>query len=243
MDLQGQTAVVTGAASGIGRALAHQLRTRGARLVLADRDAEALEQTAATTDGLAVPMDVASVDDNLRLATTAGTPRLLCLNAGVTSPWTGPVWEAPAEEWRRVLDINLGGVINGLRAFVPTLLTTGEIHHILITASLAGLATWPGGGPYAASKHAVVTVAEQTALALVDHPITVTVLCPALVRTGMSEQGDDPAEVARQALQAVDDHRFVAMPGAWAQSVTERGLRLADGRPPRLPTPSDPLET
>ena len=239
MDLQGQTAVVTGAGSGIGRALAHQLHGHGARLLLADRDVEALERTAAATDGLAVPMDVASVDDNRSLATAAGAPRLLCLNAGVTSTWTGPVWEAPAEEWHRVIGINLGGVVNGLRAFVPTLLATGETHHILITASLAGLATWPGGGPYAASKHAVVTVAEQTALALADHPITVTVLCPALVRTGMSDHGDDPAEVAMQALQAVDEHRFVVLPDTWTQSVAERGHRLAEGQPPRIPTPLD----
>jgi NAD(P)-dependent dehydrogenase (short-subunit alcohol dehydrogenase family) len=237
MDLAGRTAVVTGAASGIGRALALASRERGAHLVLADRDAAGLDQTACETEGVAVTVDVSSPDDNERLAEVAGTPTLLCLNAGVVSSWTGPVWEAPPEEWRRVLDVNLGGVVNGLRTFVPRMLASGEEHHILITASLAGLATWPGGGPYAAAKHAVVTVAEQTALALADHPVHVTLLCPALVRSGMSPTGEDPSVVARQAMRALDERAFAVVPQEWAGAVVERGRRLAAGAAPELPVP------
>ena len=238
MALAGRTAVVTGAASGIGRALAEAIHERGARLVLADRDADGLRQVAADTGGLAVDVDVSVTDDVERLADAAGAPTLLCLNAGVVSSWPGPVWEAPAEEWRRVLDINLGGVVNGLRSFVPRMLATGEPHHILITASLAGLLTWPGGGPYAAAKHAAVTVAEQAALALEGSAITVTLLCPALVRTGMSETGDDPKVVASQALHALDQGSFAVFPDDWNQALLDRARRLAAGDPPVLPAPS-----
>lgn len=237
MDLDGRTAIVTGAASGIGRALAVALRDRGARLVLADRDAVRLKQVADEADALAVPVDVSLAEDNERMADAAGVPALLCLNAGVVSSSAGPVWEAPADEWRRVLDINLGGVVNGLRTFVPRMLATGDHHRILVTASLAGVATWPGGGPYAASKHAVVSVAEQAALALEEHPVDVTVLCPALVRSGMSETGEDPVVVAQQALHAVERGAFAVIPEQWTEAVLERGRRLAAGEPPELPMP------
>lgn len=239
MDIRNRTAVVTGAASGIGRALADALHARGAKLIVADRDGEGLRQVANEVDGHAVLMDVASPEDNDRLAKIAGSPTLLCLNAGVTSTATGPVWEASPDEWRRVLDINLGGVINGLRAFIPRMLDDLQHHHVLVTASLAGLATWPGGGPFATSKHAVMTVAEQAALALADQPISVTVLCPALVRTGMSDQGADPADVAVEALAAVEQRRFAVVPELWTPAVIARARRLAHGQPPDIPRPPD----
>lgn len=235
--LGGRTAVVTGAASGIGRALARELRARGADLVVADRDAENLERLADELAARAVPIDVADPEANGRLAELAGPAAVLCLNAGIVSTHAGAVWEAPPDEWRRVLDVNLGGVVNGLRAFVPGMLASGQRHRILITASLAGLATWPGGGPYAASKHAVVTVAEQAALALVGQPITVTVCCPALVRTGMSDIGDDPADVAAEALRGIDDGRFIVLPEEWKDAVRERAERLTTGTMPEPPTP------
>lgn len=237
MEARNTTAVVTGAASGIGRALAQRLKQRGADLTVADRDAEALQAVADDLDAHAVTMDVSRAGDNDRLAASVDTPAVLCLNAGVLSTAPGPVWEAAPDEWRRVLDINLGGVVNGLRAFVPRMLATGREHRILITASLAGLATWPGGGPYAASKHAVVTVAEQAALALADHRVAITVLCPALVRTGMSDEGEDPGDVAGAALDAADRGLFTVVPTEWTQAVRQRSSLLADGGQPRLPSP------
>lgn len=124
MHLENMTALVTGAASGIGRALALALHARSARLVLADRDLEPLRHLASEVGGRAVAMDVASAHANDRLAAVAGAPALLCLNAGVISTTTGPPWEASPEEWRRVLDINLGGVVNGLRSSSPPCSTT-----------------------------------------------------------------------------------------------------------------------
>ena len=133
------------------------------------------------------------------------------------------------------MQVNLGGVVNGLRAFVPRLVEAGRPAGILITASLAGLATWPGGGPYAASKHAVVAVAEQAALALASSPVAVTVLCPALVRTGMSEIGDDPHGVAAAAIDGMAQHQFIVAPPEWQSAVRQRGVRLASGATPELP--------
>jgi NAD(P)-dependent dehydrogenase (short-subunit alcohol dehydrogenase family) len=134
--------------------------------------------------------------------------------------------------------VNLGGVVNGLRAFVPRLLAAGRPAHILITASLAGLATFPGGGAYAATKHAVVAVAEQTALALANTPVGVTMLCPALVRSVMSPTGVDPADVADEALHAVQEGRFAVVPEAWRAAVLQRAENLVSGQPPTPPTPT-----
>lgn len=231
------TAIVTGAASGIGRALATTLRKRGTDVVLVDRDADALAAVARATGGTPFVLDVTDADAHDDLAEVAGVPDLLCLNAGVVSTIQGAPWEAPPDEWQRVFDVNVGGVVNGLRTFVPLMLATGRRHSILITASLAGLATWPGGGPYAASKHAAVTVAEQAALALADTPVTVTVLCPALVQTGMSDTGADPADVADQALAAADKGTFAVVPDGWSSAITSRAHRLATGQSPSPPTP------
>ena len=189
MDLTGEGAVVTGAASGIGLALARRLAGMGARVTLADVDSPAVEAAAREMGQAAVTADVASWLDNVKLTALAGSPRVLCLNAGVVSRRADPVWTTPPEEWAWVLATNLGGVVNGLRAFVPGTLADGKPHRTLITGSLAGLLSWPGGGAYGASKHAVSALTEQTAQALVGSQVSVTMMCPALVRPGMSREG------------------------------------------------------
>ena len=160
-------AVVTGAASGIGRALATRLHGSGVRLVLADIDHDRLADVATELGATAVPTDVADPDAMAALAAAAPATQLVCLNAGIVGSDLGPPWEVDAQDWDRVFAVNVGGVVNGLRAFVPRLLASGHPAHVLITASLAGLAAFPGGGAYGASKHAVVALAEQAALALV----------------------------------------------------------------------------
>ena len=235
-----RTAVVTGAASGIGRALATLLAERGYQLHAVDIDGPALDTVAAGLGfASARTADVADPSALEELADEIGAVDLLCINAGVISSAMGAPWEAPTEEWDRVFGVNLGGIVNGLRAFVPLMLHRDRPCHILITASLAGAATWPGGGPYAASKHAALAVAEQAALRLADSNVTVTVLCPALVRTGMSDVGDDPLDVATEALAALDDGRFAVIPEEWHAAIADRAETLVSGRQPRLPEPAN----
>lgn len=187
--------------------------------------------------GVAVELDVASAADMERLAEAASGASVVCLNAGIVGPTTGHPWEVPTAEWERVLAVNVGGVVNGLRAFVPRLLASGEPAQVLITASLAGLLTFPGGGAYAASKHAVLAVAEQAALVLDETNVSVTVVCPALVRSGMSEVGADPADVAAEALTAARAGRFLVAPDEWADALRARTETLLAGRRPEVPAP------
>lgn len=228
-------AVVTGAASGIGLALARRLADEGYLVNLAD--IASTWELAEEIGGVAAAADVTSAGQMASLADSVGDVDLVCLNAGMVGTSLGAPWEVPAEEWAALLDVNLHGVVNGLRAFVPRLLATGRPGHVLITASLAGLVTFPAGGAYAATKHAVVAVAEQAALSLADSQVSVTLLCPALVRTAMSPTGADPADVAEQALTGVREGRFLVVPDEWTDAIIERSERLIDGAPPRIPTP------
>jgi NAD(P)-dependent dehydrogenase (short-subunit alcohol dehydrogenase family) len=239
MSLTGETptAVVTGAASGIGRALAEALHAKGARLVLADVDADALSATAARLDATGVVADVSDPAAMSALAVQVPQARLICLNAGVVGRSLGAPWEVPPDEWDRVFAVNVGGVVNGLRAFVPGLLASGEPAHLLITASLAGLAVFPGGGAYGPSKHAVTAIAQHAAMALAGTPVRVSVICPALVRTGMSPEGVDPALVAGDALQAIDDGVFAVVPPEWRAAVVAQVEHIATGHWPTPPVP------
>lgn len=235
------TAVVTGAASGIGRALAEALHAKGARLVLADNDADALSATAARLGATSVVADVSDPAAMSALAARVPQARLVCLNAGMVGRSLGAPWEVPPEDWDRVFAVNVGGVVNGLRAFVPALLTAGEPAHVLITASLAGLAVFPGGGAYGPSKHAVAAIAQHAAMALDGTPVQVSMICPALVRTGMSPEGVDPAFIADDALRAIDDGVFAVVPLQWQAAVVAQAERIVSGDRPAPPAPkADP---
>jgi len=235
------TAVVTGAAGGIGRALARRLAATGLQVHLSDISDTA--DLAAEVGGSAHTVDVSSPQDMERLAAATGDAEVVCLNAGVVGTSMGPPWEAPPEEWQHLLGVNLLGVVNGLRAFVPGMVARERPGRILVTASLAGLVTFPGGGAYAATKHALVAVAEQAALALRDTPVSVTLLCPALVRSGMSETGEDPDVVAAQALDAAAAGRFLVVPDEWRDAVRARAEGLVAGAAPTLPAPAPAAAT
>jgi NAD(P)-dependent dehydrogenase (short-subunit alcohol dehydrogenase family) len=187
-------AVVTGAASGIGRALARALAASGARLVLADVEAAPLAAAAAEIEAggagvLAVPTDVSRRDEVERLADQAfarfGAVHVLCNNAGVVVH--GSLAEAAAEDWAWVLGVNLWGVIHGLGAFLPRMIAQGAGGHVVNTASMAGLVASAGLGVYNTSKYAVVGLSETLAKDLRPHGIGVTVLCPMGVATRIRE--------------------------------------------------------
>jgi NAD(P)-dependent dehydrogenase (short-subunit alcohol dehydrogenase family) len=207
----GQVAVVTGAASGIGRGLAEAFLRRGLAVVAADVEDDALDQAVdeMTVAGGRVVRQVTDVRDPNALQRLAsrtlgelGHVAVLCNNAGVITPRL-PIWEQPAEDWRWSLDVNLLGVVNGIRAFVPHLIAQGS-GHVVNTSSIAGLAPIPGGGnaAYAASKHAVVGLSETLVeeLATVGADVGVTVLCPGPVPTRIrNAERNRPADLVASA--------------------------------------------
>lgn len=192
-DLANKVAVITGAASGFGRELAIQCAGAGMRLALADLDEAGIGATIALlpagTETVKRRCDVSKPNDveGLAEATYArfGAAHLLFNNAGVAV--SGPTWTTTLDEWKWVLDVNLMGVVHGIRSFVPRMLAQGEPAHIVNTASAAGLVSPPGSSVYCVSKHGVVTLSEclHQELALDNLPIGVSVLCPAFVQTGI----------------------------------------------------------
>ena len=191
----GRVAVVTGAGSGIGLSLARRFADAGMRVTLADLDEAALDE--AVTDlreaggkvtGLVTDVsDAASVQ---RLAdetvSAYGAVHVLCNNAGVGGG--GPLTEVSLERWRWILDVNLWGVIHGVRAFLPLMMAQGE-GHIVNTASSAGLTGTAFMGPYCTSKFAVVGLSESLwhELAQLGSGVGVSVLCPGFVRTRIAD--------------------------------------------------------
>lgn len=191
----GRVAVVTGAASGIGFALAQRFAREGMRIVMADVEEPALAEAAEVLIGggaevLPVATDVARAQqvDALRdrAVEAFGAVHLVCNNAGVAGLGR-PVWEMSRPEWEWVLGVNLWGVINGVRSFVPLLLQQ-DAGHVVNTASIAGLTT-AGLGSYSVTKHAVVALSESLCLQLQSHGshVGVSVLCPGWVRTRILE--------------------------------------------------------
>jgi NADP-dependent 3-hydroxy acid dehydrogenase YdfG len=164
-QLKGKVAVVTGAASGIGLAMAKRFAAEGMKLAMVDIEARALEKATSelptNTEAATFVTDVASAEqmDALGKAVIArfGAVHVVCNNAGVSSG--SRTWKASVKEWEWVLGVNLFGVIHGIRVFGPLLLAQNE-GHIVNTASVAGLLSPPGMGPYNVSKHAVVTLSE-----------------------------------------------------------------------------------
>jgi NAD(P)-dependent dehydrogenase (short-subunit alcohol dehydrogenase family) len=194
-QFEGKVAAVTGAASGIGRALATALAAQGMRVVLADIEAEPLEAVAdelrATgAEVFAVTADVSRAAEVDRIGTAAmdvfGGLHVACNNAGVSGG--GLSWEIDVETWEWILGVNLWGVIHGVRTFTPLIIASGG-GHVVNTASMAGLTSNPGMSPYNVSKHGVVTLSETMSVELqMTHPeVGVSVLCPGWVRTRIHE--------------------------------------------------------
>lgn len=199
-DFSGRTAVVTGAASGLGLALARALAAEGMHLVLSDVDAPGLAQAAEDLAGRggevhAVAGDVSRADDVERLAQLArgrlGAVDLLCNNAGVSK--SGLTWELTEHDWQWVLGVDLWGVVHGIRAFVPAMLAAEaagrSAGHVVNTASMTALLPMPRMAAYSAAKSAVLALSEslQHDLQATGSSIGVSVFCPGWVPTRIAD--------------------------------------------------------
>jgi NAD(P)-dependent dehydrogenase (short-subunit alcohol dehydrogenase family) len=236
MELAGKVAVVTGGASGIGRALCRRFAAEGASVVVADVDAPGAAAVAQEIKGMAVPCDVSVEVDMLAVVDAArlsfGRIDLFCANAGIA---TGSRPDDPGaiigpdtsdEDWERMWRVNVLSHIYAARALVPLMLDQGG-GHILVTASAAGLLTVLGNAPYSVTKHAAVAFAEWLAITYGDQGLRVSCLCPQLVRTEMlaaamtttEQQASaqfgvvlEPEDVAEAVVEGLRDERFLILP-------------------------------
>ena len=188
-DLRGKTAAITGAGSGLGRAMALAFAREGMKVASADVDQNGLDETASLLGAASLftmRVDVSKETDVQAFCDRIEKPFLVCNNAGV-SP-LGAVWENSVGDWQWILGVNLWGVIHGIRSFVPRLMTRNE-GHVVNTASVAGLINPPGSGAYNVTKHAVVALSEtlQHDLRERGSAIGVSVQCPAYVPTGIAD--------------------------------------------------------
>jgi NAD(P)-dependent dehydrogenase (short-subunit alcohol dehydrogenase family) len=226
MNLSDKVVVVTGGASGIGRALARRIADDGARgVVVADLDGAGARAVADEIGGLGVACDVAVeaqvADLVARAATAFGPVDLFCANAGVA---VGTDEAAPDSEWDLALAVNVKAHVYAARALLPAWLERGE-GYFLATASAAGLLTQIGSAPYAVSKHAAVAFAEWLSVTYGDRGIRVSCLCPMGVKTAMTA-GDglatdivatagtmlEPEEVAAAVVEGLRAERFLILP-------------------------------
>ena len=195
MEVRDKVVVVTGAANGIGRALAKRFSEEGARkIIIADLDEQGLKIVETETGAESFKTDVASEADIKQLIQSCerkyGGIDLLCNNAGIGVNG-GP--EVPNEDWQKIWEINVMAHVYAARAAIPGMLRRGS-GYILNTASAAGLLSQIGSAPYAVTKHAAVSFAEWLAITYGDRGLKVSVLCPQAVRTAMT--ADDPDGVA-----------------------------------------------
>jgi NAD(P)-dependent dehydrogenase (short-subunit alcohol dehydrogenase family) len=244
---KGKTAVVTGAASGIGKALAAKACAEGMNVVLADVEEGALAKTRDELSGgarnvISVVADVTqpqAVDELARRTLDAfGGVDLLFNNAGVGAGST--IWESTLEDWTWVLGVNLWGVIHGIRTFVPIMLKQNRPAHIVNTASIAGLIKGHHSAPYIVTKHAVVALTEQLSVEFerIGAPIRTSALCPSWVNTRINESGRNrPAqlrnrtesqptpEMMKRWQQLREFVKQATPPGVIADAVFEEGIR------------------
>ena len=229
MELAGRTVVVTGAGSGIGRALAQRFSKEGLKaLVLADLNLEAVQGVAGEVGGEAVQVDVGREEEIQKLIARArelgGHVDLFCSNAGVPGPAGGP--EAANEEWDRAWRVNVMAHVWAARALLPEMVQRGD-GYLMSTASAAGLLTQVGAQVYSVTKHAAVAVAEWLAITYGDAGVKVSCLCPLGVRTPMldgamedtvgaaallQDELLEPADVAETVLEAIREERFLILP-------------------------------
>jgi NAD(P)-dependent dehydrogenase (short-subunit alcohol dehydrogenase family) len=216
-QLSGRTAIVTGAASGIGLAIAEAFIAERMRVVMTDVNEEALQaQTSRLrSNGAevhAVTADVRdpeAVDRIGRIAVERfGSVHVAVNNAGIVK--TGNSWELSLDDWHRVIDVDLWGVIHGIRTFVPLILASGQEGHVVNTASMAAVYAPAQLAPYTVAKHGVLGLSDvlRAELEAIDAPVGVSVVMPGLIKTGMNPAGTVSASVvAANVVDAIRSRR------------------------------------
>jgi NAD(P)-dependent dehydrogenase (short-subunit alcohol dehydrogenase family) len=198
-ELAGKVAVVTGGASGIGRAIAEAMVAEGMQVMIADVEGDRLQATAREIGTAAMVVDVSRADQVEALARAAvarfGTVDVLCNNAGVGP--MAPLTDLTLRDWRWMIDVNLWGVIHGVTAFLPILRGNPDGGHIVNTASMAGLMPVENLTPYCTTKYAIVGLSEAMAVELAADGVGVSILCPGPVSTDLGRSTRNrPAELA-----------------------------------------------
>ena len=233
LELHNRVAVVTGAASGIGLAIVEAFVAERMKVVMADLDGDRLNAEAdrirrAGGDVLALTVDVTNPDDVDRSGALAveqyGALHVAVNNAGIVN--RGYSWELSLGEWHRVVDVDLWGVIHGVRTYVPLILATGDEGHVVNVASLAGVLPLDRLGPYTVAKHGVLGLTDVLAaeFASLGAPVGASVVMPGMVRTGMNPMGTiEPAIVAANVVDAIRrGRRYVFTDDQGAAHVAER---------------------
>ena len=223
MEVKDKIIIITGAASGIGRAMARRFTAEGAKqLIIADLNADGLREVAEEIGAHAIPTNVAIESEVTHLIESAekeyGQIDLLCNNAGI-GVGGGP--ETPNEDWQRIWNINLMAHVYAARAAIPGMLARGE-GYIMNTASAAGLLTQVGSAPYAVTKHAAVSFAEWLSVTYGDRGLKVSVLCPQAVRTAMTADNPDgvasidgmmePEVLCDSVVETLRQEKFLVLP-------------------------------
>ncbi|MDX5359158.1 MAG: SDR family NAD(P)-dependent oxidoreductase [Rhodobacterales bacterium] len=249
IELRDKVAVVTGAASGIGRGLAERFAAEGMRLVLADIQLAPLEEVAAAlrARGAQVETQVTDVSDPTAVQALAdrayaafGAVHVLCNNAGIVpGARFRPIWETSPEDWHWSLGVNLMGVVHGIQSFIPRMRAQGGWAHVVNTISVAGLVSGTNSPAYGAAKHAALRATEAlyADLGAENSPIGVTALCPGVVSTGIGNsernrpaglvpaggvRGDDPA--------AMEKYRGIKAAGLMPEDVAEMVVQAIRAR-------------
>jgi NAD(P)-dependent dehydrogenase (short-subunit alcohol dehydrogenase family) len=231
--LDGKVALVTGGASGIGLATSRRLVSEGATVVVVDRNGEGARRGAEELGGVAVEADVGDVGEWPRIVDAAralGGLDVAYLNAGVTTGEEDIV-KLTDEQYRRIMSVNVDGIVFGTRAVVPELVTRGG-GAVVATSSLAGIIAFPGDPIYTLTKHAVVGFVRSLAPRLAEHRITINVICPGLVDTPLID-GEIRDTLAGSGFPLVSpDSVAEAVIGCVLGEQTGEAVVVQPGRPP-----------
>ena len=258
-QLTDRGAVVTGAARGIGRALAERLVAEGARVVVNDLDADALHEVATQLDAVPLPGDCSSPEGAAELVEKAtlalGRIDVFCANAGIDRTQPDSL-QASDADWAQMIDVNVMAHVRVARNLVPRWLEDGQGGRFVVTASAAGLLTMIGAAPYSVTKHAAVGFAEWLSVTYGERGVAVQAICPQGVQTAMLEQAGPlkdllshdealaPEAVAEAWVASLDEGRFLVLPhpevaGYYAARATDTDRWLAGMR--RLQSKVDAL--